>query len=221
MPYYIQSLVDKSTCIGNTLSTFNINFSALDTNLYNLSAYTVSSVNYLSATMVSVSSTLTTRVNYLSTTMESVSSTLDSRLTNKTDFLSSSMITTSGNIMNQVYAVSSDIVNNLINDYVAQGTLYTPPGGGTVQWNKSTHGLNCFINVSSNVHLSNVSGVLPGDSGNLSVRQTSTSGFTITSFGSAWTFSSNYSALNTDMGSINLVSYYYDGINLLASMVNM
>ena len=45
MPYYTPNLVSKTTHVGNSLSSFNLSFSALDTNLYNLSAYTVDSIS--------------------------------------------------------------------------------------------------------------------------------------------------------------------------------
>lgn len=39
MPHYIQDLVPKTTHVGNSLSSFNLSFSALDDNLFELSSF--------------------------------------------------------------------------------------------------------------------------------------------------------------------------------------
>jgi hypothetical protein len=70
---YIVNTIDPNWCIGNSLSTINLDFVNLDTALSGLSAYTRSSVSYLSAAITSLSSTvqavsanLQTQINYVS-----------------------------------------------------------------------------------------------------------------------------------------------------------
>lgn len=224
MPYYIPDLVSKTTCIGNTLSTFNTSFSNLDTRLYQLSTYTVNSVNFLSSTMISVSSVLNSRINFLSSAMIAVSSDLRTQIFN-----------TSSSIINQLNATSSFTINylntqdaflsssvdyvsaNVVNDYITQGVL--TPVGGQVDWNFTTVGNNAKLNLNSDVRLNNPTGLLNGQTGNLIV-EIDTINSTITSFGTLWTFTGLASTLNVNVGAKNVISYYYDGEQLLSSLIS-
>jgi hypothetical protein len=215
MPYYIPDLTPKTTCIGNTLSTFNISFSSLDTNLYNLSTYAVNSINYLSATMVSVSATLATRINYLSSTMVSTSATLNTRI----NYLSSTMVSTSGNIMNEMEFVSSsvDYVSaNVVKDFILQGTLTVNPAA-EIDWNFSSVGNNAIIELSSYAKLNNPTEMYAGQSGNLIIKVMS-AGAELSAFGSLWTFVDNNSAFYTTVSAKNIISYYYDGEQILTNI---
>lgn len=80
MAVYFPNIINPNWCIGNSLSTINYNFTALDTNLSSLSTYTVNSVRYLSSTLQTVSATLQTEVNYLSTSIQNLSSTLQTEV---------------------------------------------------------------------------------------------------------------------------------------------
>ena len=190
MPYYIPDLVSKTTCIGNTLSTFNTSFSNLDTRLYQLSTYSVNSVNFLSSTMISVSSVLNSRINFLSSTMISVSSDLKT----------------------QINYVSA----NVVNDYITQGVLTN--NNGQIDWNFSTVGNNAKIDLFSSARLNNPTGLLSGQTGNLVV-EIGTANRSITSFGNLWTFVGGLSTLTTTLNAKNVISYYYDGENLLSSLM--
>lgn len=215
MPYYIPDLTPKTTCVGNTLSTFNISFSSLDTNLYNLSTYSVNSINYLSATMVSVSSTLTTRINYLSTTMVSVSSELQSDI----NYLSASMIGTSGNIMNEMAFVSTsvDYVSSMVvKDFILQGNLYIN-SAAEIDWNFDTVGNNAIIYLSSFAKLNTPTEMYAGQSGNLIIKVMS-AGAELSAFGAGWTFVDYNSAFYTTLNAKNIISYYYDGEQLLTNI---
>lgn len=71
---YFTDLIDKTSCIGNTLSTINLNASALDNNLWNLSAYTTdeftniyTQTGFLSSSIISTSANLYTVVQSVST----------------------------------------------------------------------------------------------------------------------------------------------------------
>ena len=73
MPLYYFSKVPAMTeCLGNSLSTFNIDLSSLDNKLYELSAFTVNSVNVLSSSIGSVSSNLQTQINFVSAELNNV-----------------------------------------------------------------------------------------------------------------------------------------------------
>lgn len=75
--YYLSRTVSPTECVGNSLSTINVGFSALDTNLYNLSSYAVASVNFLSADSIFQQ----TEINFLSATSNSVSAALQTLIT--------------------------------------------------------------------------------------------------------------------------------------------
>jgi len=237
MPYYIPDYVSKTTCIGNTLSTFNTSFSNLDTRLFQLSTYTVNSINFLSSTMISVSSVLDSRINFLSSTMISVSSVLNNRinflsssmisvsseLNNRINFLSSSMISVSGNLTTLIDTASSNLrtqINyisaNAVNNYITQGVLTNV--AGQINWNFATVGTNAKLDLFSNARLNNPTGLLAGQTGNLIV-DIGTSARSITSFGNLWTFGSVSSAFTTTLSAKNLISYYYDGEQLLSNLV--
>jgi len=255
MPYYIPDYVSKTTCIGNTLSTFNTSFSNLDTRLFQLSTYTVNSINFLSSTMISVSSVLDSRINFLSSTMISVSSELNNRinflsssmisvsseLNNRINFLSSSMISVSSDLNNKINFLSSSIISvsgnlttlidttssnlrtqinyisaNAVNNYITQGVLTNV--AGQINWNFATVGTNAKLDLFSNARLNNPTGLLAGQTGNLIV-DIGTSARSITSFGNLWTFGSVSSAFTTTLSAKNLISYYYDGEQLLSNLV--
>ncbi len=228
MPFYIPTLVSKFECIGNTLSTFNISFSTLDTNLYNLSNYTVASVNFLSSRMISVSSNLQSQINFLSSRMISVSSNLQSQI----NFLSSNAISVSSNLQSQINFLSSRMVSvssnlqsqinfvsaNTVSDYIRQGTLVCPPDGQTANWSATANGRNSFLNLSANIRMNNPTGLIAGESGNLLIT-IGTAGKSITSFGNTWTFVNNFSSLNTTLNKKNIISYYYDGTQMLSNLL--
>lgn len=226
MPYYIPDLVSKTTCIGNTLSTFNISFSNLDTRLYQLSTYTVNSVNFLSSTMISVSSVLNSRINFLSSAMISVSSDLRTQISNASSNVLTQLSNTSGFLFTQDAFLSSSInfvsagvvfvSANVVNDYISQGTLTN--NNGDIDWNFSTIGNNAFIELSSSARLNNPSGLLAGQSGNVLLKIMN-DGATISAFGSRWTFVEGNSSVYALSGFKNLISYYYDGEDLLSNII--
>jgi len=219
MYYYIPDSPDKTTCIGNTLSTFNISFSSLDSNLYELSTYSVNSVNYLSSTMVSVSSTLDSRINYLSSTMVSVSSQIQTNILNTSSFLFSELGAVSSFIEAETDYLSSQVQfvsSNVINNYIRQGIVYNI--SGVVDWDFSANGNNATLILSSNVTLNNPTNLSAGQTGNLVVK-ISTDGASITSYGNLWTFSNYTSAMVSTLSSKNVISYYYDGEQILGNIL--
>lgn len=67
-------VVDKRSCVGNTLSTMNMNITALDAALSALSAATITRINYLSASINALSS----NVNFLSSNIVTLNTTVQS-----------------------------------------------------------------------------------------------------------------------------------------------
>ena len=96
---YVPRSISSAECVGNTLSTINISFSALDTATHLLSTH----VDFLSSTMISVSSTLQSRIMFLSTKMIEVSSVLQTEI----NFLSATMQTVSGNLQSEINFLSA------------------------------------------------------------------------------------------------------------------
>ena len=195
MLYYVPATVSKTTCIGNSLSTINIGFTALDNNLQALSAWTVSSINFLSATMISVSSTLQNEIEFLSSTMISVSSNLQGQV----NYLSAGVNYLSANIVN------------------TPGTLTHAPSGG-ISWNALTVGRNANLVLSSNCYMRNPTNFVAGQQGNISIVSSGTSGYSVTAFDSLWRFSGSTS-MNVSPNGRNLIKYYYDGTMILSQML--
>lgn len=210
MPYYIPDLVSKTTCIGNTLSTFNTSFSNLDTRLFQLSTYTVNSVNFLSSTMISVSSVLNSRINFLSSAMISVSSNLLNQISSTSSFI----MTELGSLNNDIQFVSS----NLIPFYISQGSVPCPSAGGIVTWNTVDTGNNVIIPLTANVRMGNLNGLSAGQTGNIVVAISATGGVSITSYDTSWVFTNNLSSMTTTLSSRNMISYYFDGTYMLSNL---
>ena len=221
MPYYIPDLVSKTTCIGNTLSTFNTSFSDLDTGLFQLSTYTVNSVNFLSSTMISVSSVLNSRINFLSSAMISVSSDLRTQIFNTSSSLLNQISSTSSFLFTQDAFLSSSIQYvsaNVVNDYITQGVLTY--SGGVADWNFSTIGNNAKLDLFDSITLNNPTGLIAGQTGNLIVH-VGTENNSITAYGDKWTFAGSTSTLDITLSAKNIISYYYDGEQLLSFVLSM
>jgi hypothetical protein len=221
MPYYIPDYVSKTTCIGNTLSTFNTSFSNLDTRLFQLSTYSVNSVNFLSSTMISVSSVLNSRINFLSSAMISVSSDLRTQIFNTSSSLLNQISSTSSFLFTQDAFLSSSIQYvsaNVVNDYITQGVLTY--SGGVANWNFSTIGNNAKLDLFDSITLNNPTGLIAGQTGNLIVH-VGTDNNSITAYGDKWTFAGSTSTLDITLSAKNIISYYYDGEQLLSFVLSM
>lgn len=198
--YYIPRIISSTECIGNSLSTMNINFSALDTKLQELSVYTVNSVNFLSSTMISVSGNLQTQINFLSSTMQTVSGNLSTNI----DFLSSTIQTVSANV---------------VDDYNRQGILYQQ-SDGQITWDVSLVGHNAKVILSANGTLNNILNVSAGETGNLVVQISGVAAPALTGWGSNFLFSGGLSSMSTGASAYNLLSFYYDGEKYLTTLKN-
>ena len=214
MLYYVPATVDKSTCIGNSLSTINIGFSSLDNNLQGLSAWTVSSINFLSATMISVSSTLQNEIQFLSSTMISVSSTLQTEI----NYLSSNIVSVSANLQGQINTINTEINYLSANIVNSPYTIYHEPSGG-ITWDIARTGRNANLTLSSNCYMRNPLNMVAGQQGNISIISSGTSAYSITAFGNNWLFANNASAMKAVPNARNLIKYYYDGAAVLSQMI--
>lgn len=117
MTYFVD-LINKTSCVGNTLSTINLNVSALDNNLWNLSAYTVdgfgdvhTQTDFLSSSIISTSANLYT-------TIQSISSHSPTFTRNTIYQLSNGMVNYdfANNNSNAVVTISTNgFINNISN----------------------------------------------------------------------------------------------------------
>ena len=105
---------------------------------------------------------------------------------------------------------------NAVNNYITQGVLTNV--AGQINWNFATVGTNAKLDLFSDARLNNPTGLLAGQRGNLMV-EIGTVSRSITSFGNLWTFGSVSSAFTTTLSAKNLISYYYDGEQLLSNLV--
>ncbi len=192
--YISNPAIDKTLCLGNSLSTINFNFSALDTSLFQLS----SKFHELSA-----------RVDFAYTEIDILSANV-ADLYVKVGVMSGDIST----LFTQVALVSA----NVIADYTRQNTLFQLPNG-EVNWNTDL-GLNAKVVLSANGFLNNPTGLVAGDTGNLVIQSNGVSGYSLTGFGTNWLFTGNLSSQSAGVSSYNLASFYYDGVKNLSSMVN-
>jgi hypothetical protein len=190
MPHYIPRLIASTECLGNSLSTINLGFSALDTNLQALSVYTVNSVNFLSSSMISVSSTLQTEINFLSATMQSVSANLQTEI----NFLSAAS-----------------------RSYHTQGTIYQQ-SNGVITWDVSLAGHNAKVILSANGVLNNILNVSAGEIGNLVLQVSGIGAPSLTGWGSNFIFSNGLSSMSTGVDAYNLLTFYFDGLKYLSTL---
>jgi hypothetical protein len=203
--YYFSRVPAMSECIGNSLSTINIDLSSLDNRMYQLSSYTVNSVNFLSASVNSVSANLQTQINFLSSSVNSVSANLQTQINS-----------VSANLQTQINFLSSS-VNSVIDIYTQQGIIFQN-SNGTITWNVTAHGHNAKVTLTANGNLGNVLNCNAGDTGNLVIQLSSTAGLSITGWGNNFLFANSVSSMSTAASAYNLLSFYYDGTKFLSNM---
>lgn len=205
MPYaYIPAIINEDWCLGNSLSTINMDFTALDFALSSLSAYTVRSINFLSATMIAVSASLYTMIN-----------TASGYLQTEINYLSSTMQSTSAFLQTEINYLSAQSPIN----YFAQRTIYQLPDG-VINWNVSATGLNAKVILSANGFISNIEGIVAGQEGNLVMQSNGVTGYQISGYGNAWMFANNISGFTIATSAYNMIHFYYDGAKLLSKMNN-
>ena len=200
---YISNTIDPTWCIGNSLSTINYNFTALDVALSALSAYTHTSVDFLSTTMIAVSSNLQTQINYLSTSLVSTSAFIQTEI----NYLSTSLVSTSAFIQTEINYLSA----NAPIQYYSEGTL-TQASNGTITWNLSANGRSARVVLTKNGFLNNPEGSIAGEIGNLIVQSNGVSGYSLTGFGSGWVFSTGVtlSSMSVGVSALNRIEMFND-----------
>lgn len=187
---YIYNVVNPYWCVGNSLSTINMNFTALDVALSALSAYTVASVNFLSSTMIAVSSTLESEIESLSALVSS-----------EINFLSAN----NQFLQSEINYLSANTVLN----YYQEGTIYQA-SNGIIAWNFANDGRNVRVVLSANGFLQNISGANSGEIGNIVIQSNGVSGYTLTGYGSQWMFSGGLSSMTTAISSYNRIEVFND-----------
>lgn len=221
MLYYVPSTVEKTTCIGNSLSTINIGFSSLDTSLEELSSYAVESINFLSATMISVSSQLQSDIDFLSATMISVSSDLYTQMNVASSFLQTEIDYVSATFGTEIDYLSASF--DFLSAFVVHvdetpDTIYHAPSGRT-EWDAGSTRRNVNLTLSSNTHFGTPSNLSLGAEGNIVITSSATSGFSITGYDSIWQFERNNTTMTVAPCATNLIRYYYTGTMLLSEML--
>jgi hypothetical protein len=80
MNYYYTTPVDRKTCIGRSLTLFNVNFVSLDSNLFSLSSLERMEMDFLSSSFIATSAFISPKITYLGTELVTVSSTIYTEL---------------------------------------------------------------------------------------------------------------------------------------------
>lgn len=183
-------LINQKSCIGNTLSTLNMNTTALDLAVSALSAATINRINFLSSGV----SFLSSGVSFLSSGVSFLSSYAE---TNRT----------------QINYVSA----NVVLDSERQNNIYQD-SNGNVTWNISAHGRNVFLTLTSNGLLRTLEGAVAGQEGNLIINSFSTSGVSLTGYGLRWIFKDGVSAMNATPNAAHKIHVYYTGLSALGEL---
>ena len=204
--YYFADLIDKTQCIGNSLSTINLDLSSLDLALYGVDT----DLTILSAYFRALSASTTIKTDYLSSQIISVSSNLSSQIISVSSNLSSQIISVSSNLLNTIKTVSA------ASPSFYQQTIY--PTGSAVNYNFDTHGSNVKTEISSNLYFNNISNIVPGEFGKILLKVYPTSSVSITGWGNQWTFSNTSSTFNFSASAYNMIDYYYSDSRIFAQV---
>jgi hypothetical protein len=189
MTYFVD-IVANTNCVGNTLSTFNLNASALDNNLYNLSAYAVDKF-----------SDIYTQTTFLSTSIDT-----------KTSFVSSGLNSASATLYSYITGVSANTPS------FTRNTIYQATDG-TISYDFTNNNSNVVVTVTANGFFNNISNIVDGQYGKILVKTSPTSSVSITGWGTQWTFSNNVSTMNINLSAKNIVDFYYDNSTILANLI--
>jgi hypothetical protein len=155
--------------------------------------------------------------------MVSVSGELDTAVYNTSSYLMEEVTTLSGyttafdlSLLNTLHTISSDS-----STYIERIDWYTTDvGDQNIILDMSEHMNFGIILYANDAVITNPVSAFAGQSGNIKL---ATYNRTVSSFGSMWTFSNNYSAVTRGTNLVpvtNIISYYYDGYRFLASMAN-
>jgi hypothetical protein len=225
--YYFADLIDKTSCVGNSLSTINHDLSSLDLALYGvdtdlttlsayfraLSASTTAKTDYLSSQIISVSSNLSNRIISVSSNLSTLSAyylALDASTTAKTNYLSSQIISVSSNLLNTIKTISASTPS------FYQQTIY--PTGNSINYDFTLHGSNVKTEISSNLFFNNISNLDQGEYGKILLKVYPTSGVSITGWGNQWTFSNTSSTFKFSASAYNMIDYYYSDSRIFAQV---
>ena len=82
----------------------------------------------------------------------------------------------------------------------------------------SADGVNVKVTLTANGRLQNLEGAFAGQTGNLIIVSSPTTGCSLTSYGNLWSFSSFTSSMTVAASAYNKIHVYNDGIRSLAEM---
>lgn len=118
MNYNYITFVPLETCIGNSLNTFNVNYTSLDLNIKELSSSVESRTNFLSSTLQSVSAAQQNRIMFLSSQIPVISSGIVDQLS----FVSLVSSVPNNSIPVILYSKQDSSYDNIDTGIVAKGT---------------------------------------------------------------------------------------------------
>lgn len=218
---YLPSVIDKKSCVGNTLSTINISLSTLDNVLFNLSIYTSASVNGLSASQDALALACNIFSGQLYTDIYTASTALYGDIYSDLStqiYVASSILTTytyanSANIqtlfgqtvsnLNTIHAVSANAPS------FTQNTIYQLPNG-IINYDPTISGPNVKVQLSANGFLANPTNLANGHFGKIVLLSSPTTGLSLTGYGNQWAFSNFTSGMSIGLNARNMIDYYFD-----------
>jgi hypothetical protein len=169
--HYFPQIVAKTTCVGNSLSTFNMSLTSLDTNLYALSTYAHNSVNYLSSRFIQLSAT-----------------------------------------------AHSEIASVSANTITFTRSNLTQAGNGIISYDFALNGPHAKVTLTTNGFMNNITNLADGQFGKLLVKNSQTSGYSITGWGNNWLFYPGNSTQSVSANGHNIVDFYYSSPYILGNV---
>jgi len=193
--YYFEELIDKTKCLGNTLSTINYDLSSLDSNLYSLS------------------SDYEDFVIFTETRFEAVSSEISS-LYGELTSLSSEVYDGFADLETQIDTLSANTV------YFTRNTL-SHDLSGNIEYDFGLNGPHVYyiFTDGDQRHFNNISDMTSMEDGQFGkIIIEPQFGGSISSWGGDWKFSNDASAFSHPTGGMDIVDFYKQGAYLYASV---
>lgn len=108
--------------------------------------------------------------------------------------------------------------SNSVIAYNTPQTL-TQNSDGTISMDGSL-GINAYVSIDRNGSFDNITNIVAGERGTIVIQSDVTSGYTLTAYGTNWTFRDNLSSMSVINGGYNMINYYYSGSLIFAEMLN-
>lgn len=215
--YYLPTLIDKTQCLGNTLSTINIALSTLDNVLFDLSTYTSTNISLLSGDIDALTTATNIASTQLYTAIYTASTTLytdlytqvhDSSATLTSFIVANSSSIAALSAQTTFLTNSFQIASTLVPSFT-QNTIYQLPNG-VINYDPTVSGPNVKVQLSANGFLANPTNLLNGHFGKIVLLSSPTTGLSLTGYGSQWSFSNFLSGMSVGLNARNMIDYYFD-----------